>query len=125
MLSLFLGTNILMEIIFQRNKVRNCIKIIANYQEVYISSLCVHICMYHLEKDMQSVIPDFIEIIETMNVLDLDSATIFRSFDEYDENDFEDWLQINSCLLNKISNFLTLDQKLSKKHSDKLNIILP
>jgi predicted nucleic-acid-binding protein len=122
MTDLFLDTNVMMEIVFQKSKSLICLDRMKNFKNYYISSLSVHICMYYLEKDLPQSVDDFIEIISDMTVLD--SGTVFKSFDDYDKNDFEDWLQVNTSLLNNISNFLTLNKQLSKKHSEKLNIIL-
>ncbi len=113
-----------MEIIFQRNKALDCLKTIKKYNKFYISTLSIHICIDYLEKDLPKLVKNFIEIIDDMSVLDLDSQTIFKTFDEYNEKNFEDWLQINIAFLNKIPNFLTLDRDLYKNHKDKLNIIL-
>lgn len=122
--SLYLDANILMEIIFQRPKAKKCLETISQAKNLFVSSLSVHIVMYYLEKDAPDLILDFQEILGEFFVLDLNSLVLQKAFNSYDFRDFEDFIQVTTCLESEIKNFLTLDKDLAKKHSDKLNITL-
>jgi predicted nucleic-acid-binding protein len=113
-----------MEIIFQRNKAFSCLETMQTADKIFTSSLSVHICMYYLEKDSPDLIADFQEILGEIFILDLNSNILSQAFKNYDFEDYEDCLQIETCLSGKITNFLTLDKKLAKNHKNLLNIVL-
>lgn len=124
MQDLYLDTNILMEIIFQRVKAKECLEILERARNLFISSLYVHIVMYYLEKDAPNLIEDFQEIIGEFFVLDLNSNILQKAYINYDSKDFEDCVQVATCGENNIDSLLTLDKSLAKKYSNKLNITL-
>lgn len=120
---LFLDTNVLMEIFFKRPKYKQIQDFLESYSNFYISFLTVHIVMYFSE--LEKLNPkDTFALLENFEILKNDQNTFDLAKDLYDGKDFEDALQIASCLNAGIDNFLTLDKNLAKKYSNKLNITL-
>lgn len=120
---IFLDANILMEILFQRSKYSQIKDIFGNYSNFYISFLTVHILMYYTEIEKLEPANTW-KLLENLTILENNQNTFDFAKKIYDGKDFEDCLQVATCLNNNTKNFLTLDKNLAKKHSDKLNIIL-
>ena len=119
----FLDANILMEILFQRSKYLEISKNMEDYSSFYISFLTCHILMYFTELEKLDPNNTF-KLLENTRILENIDTTFDLAVKLYDGKDFEDCIQVGTCLENGIPNFITLDKSLAKKYADKLNIIL-
>lgn len=119
---LFLDTNILLEILFQRDQEERCIQILQNFEDLYISSTSLVTVYYFCEKynfDLE-VLENFLMSFELLSCGE----------DEYDfakkifaGKDMEDALQIACALNNNISSVLTLDRDMQKKYEGIISFL--
>lgn len=79
--------------------------------------------MYYAERDKLRL-PAVKTYLETFVWLAINEADGQWAFANYDGKDFEDALQIGCALREQCSTFVTLDQKLAKKHKAHLPIKL-
>lgn len=119
---IFLDTNLLMELLFNRAKADICRDILQKPEKTFcISALSVHICNYFLEKSGHnpSELQSFFEAFEITpldkNVLGL-SYTIFNQ-------DFEDAIQVASAIVANCQEIYTLDKQISANYADFTKII--
>ena len=120
---LFVDTNVLMELFFGRSKSDICIQTLLKFDELYISNLSIVNLYYFAEKSLVDI-QKLEEFIFNWNWLEVSNYQIQNALLIYSQDDFEDAVQISSCIENKIQNFLTLDKNLAKKYADKLKITL-
>ena len=119
----FLDANILMEILFQRTKYAQISELLSQYSNVYISFLTIHILMYYTELEKLEVQNTW-QLILNCTILENNQTTFELAKNIYNGDDFEDCLQIATCLSGEITTFITLDKNLAKKHKNLLNIVL-
>lgn len=120
----FIDTNILLEIIFVRNKYKLCRKIILdNYKKLYISALSVHICNYFIEK-YNLGIEEYKQFFNNFETINLDTKVLELAYQNYTQ-DFEDSIQVASAINKKCTKFITLDKKLYKQYKNLINIEIP
>jgi predicted nucleic acid-binding protein len=120
---LFVDTNVLMELFFGRSKSDICIQTLLKFDELYISNLSIVNLYYFAEKSLVDI-QKLEEFIFNWNWLEVSNYQIQNALLIYNQDDFEDAVQISTCIENKIQNFLTLDKNLAKKYADKLKITL-
>jgi predicted nucleic acid-binding protein len=114
-------TNIIMEILFRREKVEVCTKLYQSLSDLAISPFTVNQLYYFCEKDkydifkLKNVIADFKILSFTEEVYLLAHKIGFTG-------DFEDTLQIATAIQNGAAKFYTLDTQLANKYSDLITI---
>jgi predicted nucleic acid-binding protein len=119
----FLDANILMEILFQRTKYTQIAEFLSQNSNVYISFLTIHILMYYTELEKLEVQNTW-QLIQNCTILENNQTTFELAKNIYSGDDFEDCLQIATCLSDEITTFITLDKNLAKNHKNLLNIVL-
>ncbi len=113
----FLDTNVVMEVLFQRGKRADLQKLVMSLPDrtyLAISVLTVGTVFYYAEraKIAKTRVHDLLSefIILDMGAEDYDWAV------DNDQNDFEDALQVACALRHDCSKLITLDKGLAKNH---------
>jgi predicted nucleic acid-binding protein len=118
---IFLDANILMEVIFNRSKSKECLNLIlGNFGEIYISSLSVHICNYFLEKEGKNVVENALFFLQ-FDQVELSENLLEQAYQIY-STDFEDAIQVASSVQNNCLELYTLDKNMSKNYGHVVNI---
>ncbi|MFM7853800.1 MAG: type II toxin-antitoxin system VapC family toxin [Flammeovirgaceae bacterium] len=120
---ILLDANILMEVIFNRQKSKECLNLIVNnFENAYISSLSVHICNYFLEKESGNIKENGLFFAQ-FNKFELNNDLLELAYSIYSK-DFEDAIQVASCLENNCYEIYTLDKNMAKNYEHLLKIII-
>lgn len=130
MKKVFLDTNILIDILLDRDLDGISIKKIAPYlkdSKVFLSTLSVHITFYILKIKPNSIMhKSAVDLINTMNLVPLSNIIVGISMKSY-LNDFEDTLQYYSALDQNCDYILTRDikdfEKIKKTIPSNIQII--
>ncbi len=130
MKKVFLDTNILIDILLDRDLDGISIKKIAPYlkdSKVFLSTLSVHITFYILKIKPNSIMhKSAVDLINTMNLVLLSNIIVGISMKSY-LNDFEDTLQYYSALDQNCDYILTRDikdfEKIKKTIPSNIQII--
>ena len=120
---LFLDTNILMELLFQRSKFELCTEQISRFKEVFASSLSFHILMYYTEKEKLDYNNTF-DLFQNLSILELNNEILELAKSIYKGKDFEDCLQFATSKAFGVPQILTMDKGFYKNFSDQSSIIL-
>ena len=124
MKKIFLDTNILLEIILDREKKALCISHLReSNSSLYISTLSVYI-VYYVASKFLSKKEQIFEYLDQFNILDFSLVDYEIAKKILKGSDFEDSLQIACALRNKCQEFITLDKKLEKLYSSQLDMKL-
>lgn len=114
MKKIFLDTNILIDILLDRDLEHISIEKIAPYlkdSKAFLSTLSVHITFYILKIKANSIMHRrAVDLINTMNLIPLSNIIVGISLNTY-LNDFEDTLQYFSALDQNCDYILTRDTK--------------
>jgi predicted nucleic acid-binding protein len=114
--------SVLVEIVKNRFKKDVCLDFLANLESpLFITILTVSIVWHYTTPENIELVKEFLDQFE---ILDLTTKELDLAYQIWQNDDLEDALQISSGLNNQISDFITLDKKLTEKYNDKLNIIL-
>lgn len=113
--------NILMEILFQRSKMKRVSKLLRDpAHEYFISTLTVHILYYFAERD-KNISWDFVaELIGICGQLPVSLSAVGLAQQRYDGRDFEDCLQAAVAELGGCREILTLDTHFKECSNTKL-----
>lgn len=130
MKKVFLDTNILIDILLDRDLDGISIKKIAPYlkdSKVFLSTLSVHITFYILKIKPNSIMhKSAVDLINTMNLVPLSNILVGISM-KSNLNDFEDTLQYYSALDQNCDYILTRDikdfEKIKKTIPSNIQII--
>ncbi len=112
---IFIDTNILLEIVHERDRFDEAIAFVRKHAgNVAISSLTVHLVMYFGRKvasreSLQQLLSDY-------EVLPLTQSEIDWAFTNIRDNDFEDALQLATAIHGGCDIFVTLDASLSRRY---------
>jgi predicted nucleic acid-binding protein len=88
-----------------------------------ISTLALDLVMFFAEKDKIDLKP-VRTFLDKFTWLPITEADAHWAFANYLDKDFEDGLQVACALREGCDTFVTLDQKLAKKYTDKIKIEL-
>ncbi len=120
--TLFLDSNVILEILFKRDKYKECLDKCLEYELLCISSTSIHIIYYFIEKAKfdPKIIENLLSNIKILNC-GADEYEIAKSL--YSGKDMEDALQIAVAINNGITDILSLDKKMAIKYSHKINFV--
>jgi len=119
---LVLDANILMEILFQREKYDSCTELLLK-SNIFITPITANIVMYFSELEKLNL-KNSIAFLQKFEILKMDQISFDLAIEIYDGKDFEDSLQIAIAKQNNIHHFATLDKKLYSRFKNDLEIIL-
>jgi predicted nucleic acid-binding protein len=114
---IFLDTNVLLELILPgRSRIKEVEKLIADYPEVVISTLSIHLC-WHFGR--QAGVSDELiaAFVGTCQLVSLDPQDYYWAQNNQQGKDFEDALQIACSIRNACSPFFTMDRRLMKRYA--------
>ncbi|MEI6728972.1 MAG: PIN domain-containing protein [bacterium] len=112
---IFLDANILLEVLYKRNKESESKSLMAaNIGYSVISAVSIHISNYFLEKDKQNIV-DKEEFYNAFEIIALSDSIITKAYQIYNQ-DFEDAIQVASFLQSDCDEFWTLDKKLQTNY---------
>jgi predicted nucleic acid-binding protein len=120
--TLFLDANILLEIIFKREKAEFCLQECLKYQLLCISPTSLHTIYYFIEKAKFD--PKIVETaLENIKILTFGESEYELAKDLYDGSDMEDALQMAVAINSGIKDIFSLDKDMCEKYSHRLNFI--
>ena len=130
MRKIFLDTNILIDILTERDSRTVSLKEVLpyiQYSRIYLSALSIHIAFYTLKiKSESSIHRKILEITKYINIVGLSDEITKNSLQNF-SIDFEDTLQYYSAIDQKCDYILTRDtkdfDKLKKKMPSNIQII--
>ncbi len=112
-----------MEILFSRDKSEKCLEFLVDkIGNLYISNISLHICNYFLEKEKKDILANKI-FFDQFGLIDFDSTIIATAYNIYTK-DFEDALQVASCLEIDCDQLWTLDKKMQNNYGNVCNILM-
>lgn len=122
MKKIYLDTNVLLEILFHRERYYKVVSLLLNMQgaNFYISVLSVDIVMYFVEIEKQSKNKAW-EFLNKYQMLDIGISDVEWAHDN-DNGDFEDALQIACARRHKCLQIVTLDQRLEHMYGKYIQI---
>jgi predicted nucleic acid-binding protein len=123
---IMLDTNVIMEILEKRARLENTLSVIGALQpqgDLAITTLTLSniFYLYRKRSDAFPVLEKQLKAYKIINVTDQDAAW---AFDHYEEQDYEDALQIGAALRENCSAFLTLDTALAEQYGKYLTVTL-
>ena len=113
--SICIDANILLDIVIKRDRYS---KVIVKLQDkdIYVSSSSIGIAYYYSRKAGLSN-AEFREITKKINIIAVDFGVIDEAHKLVGENDLEDAIQIQACLREGVTIFMTADKQLVKQYS--------
>jgi predicted nucleic acid-binding protein len=120
--TLFLDTNVVLELLFKRQQVPILLPKLEQYNQVYISFLTVHL-IYHFGKKIQLEDWELNFILSRFKILNQGSNTYETAKQICKDQDFEDALQLACAIEGNIKDVITLDEKMKKLYSAYFNFI--
>lgn len=121
--NLFLDASILISIFDQDIFLEKIIVVLEKYETYYISPFS-YLFGYEKARRNGVNILEIHSLLEFYDIINVDSETIIKAKNISNDSDFEDALQVASCLENGLTDFVTTDKKLAKRYKNLLNIIL-
>ncbi len=119
---LFLDANIILEILFKREKSEFCINICKEYESLAISPTSLHIIYYYAEKAKIDL--EFLEeMLEDFVILPFNSNDFKLALDVFENEDMEDALQIATAINNDIKQVFSLDSKMVQKYQNLVKFV--
>lgn len=127
--SIFLDASILVAVIDEDDRAVELINFLFdNYIKVYASILSFMFAYRHsIRRQKKDGVNKnhLVDILESnIIIFDLSARDYSLAKMILKNSDFEDAIQIASCLNAKVDNFVTIDKGLQKLYGDKVNIIL-
>jgi len=116
--------NVLIEIALKRKDVDACQKYIESATEkLAVTMLTVDLVMYYAESNKLNLhkIRNFLKQFLWIDLTEEDGD---KAFDLYEDDDYEDALQITCTMKAGCKTFATLDKGLAKKYKDKIKVDL-
>ncbi len=120
--TLFLDTNVVLELLFKRQQVPILLPKLNEYEQVYISFLTVHI-VYYFGKKIKLEDWELNFILSRFKVLNQGSTTYEIAKQICKDEDFEDALQLACAIENNIKNVITLDEKMKDLYKNYFNFV--
>lgn len=119
--SVFLDTNILLEVLLERKKTATARLIIeANAGRACISGLTGHLVIYFTQKVID--LPLLRRFLSDYKMLELNKEDFDWAFNNMRGRDFEDALQLGVAIRSGCDRFITFDQSLAKAYKDLRSI---
>lgn len=116
--------NVLIEIVLGRANTDDCIKYIAESKEdLALTMLSVDLIVYYAERNKLSL-KQIENYLKQFIWLPLEATDGEKAFAIFNDDDYEDALQISCALRESCSRFATLDKNLAKKYSKMITIDL-
>lgn len=111
---IFLDANILLEILFTRQRAEQVLEVLSNEKnpQFCVSVLSVDLVMYfvELEKKDKSIAWEFLQRYEILDMSPIDNRWAYDN----DAGDYEDALQTACALRNRCAKLITLDRAFEK-----------
>ncbi len=119
---IFLDSNVILEILFEREKANFCVEICKQYNALYISSTSLHIIYYYAEKAKINLV--YVRnMLEDINILPVSKFEYNFALEIFKDEDMEDALQIATAVNNNIELIFSLDIKMLKKYDKIVNFV--
>lgn len=112
----FFDANVLLEVILpDRQRVEAAKQAIATAQAQIISPLTVHLYV-HFGQKQDFPLQQLLANIELFELTDMSQPEVRWAIKHYQNNDFEDALQVACAVLHGCDKFVTLDKPLAQKY---------
>ena len=121
--SIFLDASVLISILEEDYFLPAIVEVIEDYDQFFISSISYLFGYQKCRKNSLGVL-EIHNLLEPFDVVSIDQETIVNARGICKDSDFEDALQVASCLQRGIEVFVTTDKKLFSRYSKLLNIKL-
>ena len=112
----FADANVVVEIALGRAKMNKSIRLLQTVDEVFISTLSVHLAVHFGAK--YSSLDSLQNLLSSFSVLDLNSEDCEWAFKNCRGDDFEDALQIAVAIRNGCTEFVTFDRQLAQTYDN-------
>lgn len=113
--SICIDANILLDIVIKRDRYSRIVVKLQD-KDIYVSSSSIGIAYYYSRQAGLSN-AEFREITRRMNIIAVDFGVIDGAYKLVGENDLEDAIQIQACLREGVTIFMTADRQLAKQYS--------
>jgi predicted nucleic acid-binding protein len=118
---IFLDVNVLLEILFRREKYEQVCDLLAQDREFGISFLSVHL-FYHFGLKNGHSLEKLADSLKSFQILNCGQEVYDLAKKVCKNNDFEDSLQVATAMYHQVDSFCTLDQNLAKNYRNLLSI---
>jgi|GEM_PF-4607700 len=118
-----IDASVLAEILKERYNKEKCLDYLSSLKgELFVSILSISIA-WHYSSDPETI--EFCkDFLDSFTPLHLTKNDLYMAYELWNYEDFEDALQVSSCLNNNISTIVTLDKKLAEKYKSTLQVEL-
>jgi len=120
--SLFLDASVLISILDEDTFLEKIVSELEKFENYYISPFSYLFGYEKCRKNGKHIL-EIHQLLEFYEIVKVDSQTFVKAKHISSDSDFEDSLQVASCIENGITNLLTTNKKLASRYKKLLNII--
>jgi predicted nucleic acid-binding protein len=121
--NILLDASVVLELFLLRPKFEIAKSKLLEYETKYITPITLGILFYYAEREKLDIKRAEM-FANNCEILNMDQETYNFALKIYKQNDLEDAMQISCCIQNSIDTIITLDQKMYKKYSELVEMVL-